>query len=102
MSPQKPIVVVGSINMDLVAHAAHIPAPGETILGASFLTNPGGKGANQAVAVARLGYPVQMIGQLGSDDLGSQMRAYLTQSGVDTAAIGTVPGSSWNQKPMSR
>jgi ribokinase len=94
MSPQKPIVVVGSINMDLVAHAAHIPAPGETILGASFLTNPGGKGANQAVAVARLGYPVQMIGQLGSDDLGRQMRAYLTQSCVDTAAIGTVPGSS--------
>jgi ribokinase len=90
----KPIVVVGSINMDLVATAAHIPAGGETILGSDFQTHPGGKGANQAVAAARLGVPVQMIGQLGSDDLGKQLRAGLESAGVDTSAVGTVPGSS--------
>ena len=94
MSTLKPIVVVGSINMDLVATAHHIPAPGETILGTGFQTHPGGKGANQAVAVARLGYPVSMLGCLGSDDIGRQMRDYLTTSGVSTSAIGQVPGSS--------
>ena len=53
----RPIVVVGSINMDLVSHADRIPRPGETILGSDFEMHSGGKGANQAVAVARLGYP---------------------------------------------
>jgi ribokinase len=91
---QKPIVVVGSINMDLVASAAHIPAAGETILGTNFETHAGGKGANQAVAVARLGYPVQIIGQLGSDVFGQKLRDGLNTAGVDTAAVGTVPGSS--------
>ena len=94
MPDRKPIVVVGSINMDLVATAPHIPAPGETILGTGFETHPGGKGANQAVAAARLGVPVQMIGLLGSDDLGKQLRAGLQSTGVDTTAVGTVPGSS--------
>ena len=68
----KPIVVVGSINMDLVALARHIPAAGETVLGTGFRTNPGGKGANQAVAVARLGYPVAMVGMVGADDMGRE------------------------------
>jgi ribokinase len=90
----KPIVVVGSINMDLVATAAHIPAAGETILGSGFESHPGGKGANQAVAAARLGYPVQMIGQLGSDDVGKQLRQGLTTAGVDTTSIGTFDGPS--------
>jgi ribokinase len=94
MTNKKPIVVVGSINMDLVATAAHIPAAGETILGTGFQMHPGGKGANQAVAVARLGYPVQMIGQLGSDDLGQQLRDGLNKAGVDTSAVGAVDGSS--------
>jgi ribokinase len=94
MSNPKPIVVVGSINMDLVVTAEHIPAPGETILGSGFETHPGGKGANQAVAVARLGYPVQMIGQVGSDDIGKQLRHGLQHAGVDTSSVGTVPGSS--------
>jgi len=94
VASRKPIVVVGSINMDLVATAEHIPAPGETILGTGFQTNPGGKGANQAVAVAHLGYPVQMIGQLGSDDLGHQLRQQLNQAGVETTAVGSVPGPS--------
>jgi ribokinase len=91
---KKPIVVVGSINMDLVATAEHIPAPGETILGTDFQMHPGGKGANQAVAAARLGAQVQMIGQLGSDDIGKQLRAGLSKVGIDTTAVGTVPGPS--------
>jgi ribokinase len=94
MPDKKPIVVVGSINMDLVASAEHIPAAGETILGTDFQMHPGGKGANQAVAAARLQYPVQMIGQLGSDDIGKQLRAGLNNVGVDTGAVGTVPGPS--------
>jgi len=94
MSDKKPIVVVGSINMDLVATAEHIPAPGETILGTGFQTNPGGKGANQAVAVARLGYPVKMIGQVGTDDIGHQLRQQLIQASVETTAVGSVPGPS--------
>jgi len=94
MPEKKPIVVVGSINMDLVATAPHIPAAGETILGTNFQMHPGGKGANQAVAAARLGYPVQMIGQLGNDGMGQQLRDYLNKQGVDTTAIGTAQGSS--------
>jgi ribokinase len=94
MPDKKPIVVVGSINMDLVASTPHIPAPGETILGSDFKMNPGGKGANQAVAAARLGYPVQMIGMLGSDDLAKQLRDGLFKAGVDITGIGTVPGPS--------
>jgi len=94
MPDKKPIVVVGSINMDLVATAPHIPAGGETILGTDFQMHPGGKGANQAVAAARAGGSVQMIGQLGSDDIGKQLRTGLTTAGVDVTAIGTVPGPS--------
>lgn len=94
MPEKKPIVVVGSINMDLVASAPHIPAAGETLLGTGFETHPGGKGANQAVAAARLGVPVQMIGLLGSDDIGKQLREGLNQAGVDTSAVGIVPGAS--------
>jgi ribokinase len=94
MPSSKPIVVVGSINMDLVATAPHIPAAGETILGTDFQTNPGGKGANQAVAAARAGATVQMIGQLGSDDIGKQLREGLNKAGIDTSSVGTVPGTS--------
>jgi ribokinase len=94
MAEKKNIVVVGSINMDLVASAEHIPAAGETILGTGFETHPGGKGANQAVAAARLGASVQMVGLLGSDDIGKQLREGLNQAGVDTSAVGTAPGNS--------
>ena len=90
----KPIVVVGSINADLVATVEHIPLTGETITGNSFQTHPGGKGANQAVAVARLGYPVKMIGKLGNDANGDLLRSHLQKSGVDTTAIQTTAGSS--------
>jgi ribokinase len=85
--PKKSIVVVGSINIDLVAHVERIPARGETLLGRGFETNPGGKGANQAAAVGRLGYPVAMIGRVGADRFGEQLRQSLADAGVDTSAI---------------
>lgn len=91
---QKPIVVVGSINLDLVAHADHIPAAGETVHGSGFQMHPGGKGANQAVAVARLGYPVQMIGKVGSDTPGQQLRAHLEKAGVGIECVGQTEGAS--------
>lgn len=94
MSNPRPIVVVGSINIDLVARADRIPAGGETLLGTEFQTHPGGKGANQAVAVARLGYPVRMIGRVGDDAFGTQLREHLRQLGVDVSAVRTSPGSS--------
>jgi ribokinase len=94
LSAQRPIVVVGSINLDLVGRAERIPTPGETLLGKDFATHPGGKGANQAVAVARLGYPVRMIGRLGDDGFGTQLREHLTSAGVDVAGVRTSPGSS--------
>ena len=91
---QKPIVVVGSINLDLVASTERIPQVGETVIGRTFTTFFGGKGANQAVAVARLGYPVSMIGNVGSDAFGTQLRTGLAEAGVDTEYVGTVEGSS--------
>jgi ribokinase len=90
----KPIVVVGSINMDLVSHAPRIPQAGETVIGSVFRTSPGGKGANQAATVARLGYPVVMLGALGEDALGESLLSTLQQTGVDTSHIRFVAGSS--------
>lgn len=82
------IAVVGSLNMDLIVQAPRIPAPGETILGAeSLVTAPGGKGANQAVAAARLGAQVKMIGRVGADDFGQQLLNSLSGSGVEVTAI---------------
>lgn len=77
------IVVVGSINMDLVTLAPRFPAPGETLMAESFHTIPGGKGANQAVAAARLGAEVSLIGALGNDVFGTQLRQRLIDEGVD-------------------
>ena len=94
MSSQKPIVVVGSINTDLVSATRRIPAIGETVIGTDFHIHPGGKGANQAVAVARLGYPVQLIGRLGYDEFGLQLRSHLETSGVNIAGIATSDGTS--------
>jgi ribokinase len=81
------IVVVGSINMDLVTVAPRFPAPGETLLGERFLTVPGGKGANQAVAAARLGAEVALVGALGDDAFGTQLHDGLRDEGVDTAHV---------------
>jgi ribokinase len=93
-SGQKPIVVVGSINIDLVVSTERIPVAGQTVLGDDFHVHPGGKGANQAVAVARLGYPVRMIGRLGEDAFGTQLRAHLEQEGIDIAGVAITPEAS--------
>src|SRR5271155_3762725 len=86
---RKPIVVVGSINLDLVATADHVPLPGETIIGKDFHTFHGGKGANQAVGVAKLGYPVSMLGNVGDDAFGSELKTALRQAGVALINIGS-------------
>lgn len=88
------IAIFGSINMDLVVRAAHIPAPGETILGSDFVTVPGGKGANQAVAVARLGGDAHLIGAVGDDGFGNQLCASLSGYGVSIAQVRRLPGAS--------
>src|ERR1700730_13482754 len=89
----KPIIVVGSINMDLVASAENIPRPGETLIGNAFQTFFGGKGANQAVAVARLGYPSIMVGNVGADAFGAQLKTGLRQANVSIEAVDTVAGA---------
>lgn len=94
MSAQKPIVVVGSINTDLVAVTERIPAIGETVIGSDFQIQPGGKGANQAVAVARLGYPVRLIGCLGNDAFGTKLRIDLEKAGVEIEGVSTSDGAS--------
>ncbi|MFZ5808316.1 MAG: ribokinase [Chloroflexota bacterium] len=81
------IIVLGSINMDLVVRAPRLPRLGETILGGEFQTFPGGKGANQAVACARLGGRVRMIGKVGEDAFGKSLVAGIAQNGVDVSAV---------------
>jgi ribokinase len=89
-----PIVVVGSINLDLVATAERVPLPGETVTGRTFSTFHGGKGANQAVGVARLGYPVSMVGKVGDDSFGAGLKGALRKFGVNTKEVKTAKGSS--------
>ena len=91
---RKPIVVVGSINLDLVATADHVPLPGETITGKDFRTFNGGKGANQAVGVAKLGYPVSMLGNVGDDSFGAALKNGLRRAGVGVKSVRSVKGSS--------
>jgi ribokinase len=81
------VVVVGSINMDLVARSQRIPHAGETVIGGDFRTVPGGKGANQAVAAARMGGRVTMLGRVGVDAFGDLLLGNLSSSGVDTTRI---------------
>ena len=89
MSPRIPhILVVGSLNMDLVVQMPAIPRPGETLLGGRFATFPGGKGANQAVAAARLGARVTLVGRVGKDAFGEQMLRIVSSEGIDTRFIG--------------
>jgi ribokinase len=94
LSAQKPIIIVGSINTDLVAVTKRIPAVGETVIGSDFQIHPGGKGANQAVAVARLGYPVRLIGRVGNDTFGAELRTHLENAGVETTGVSTSDGAS--------
>lgn len=84
-------VVVGSINQDLVVRVPRHPRPGETVLGRDHFTAPGGKGANQAVALARLGRQVAMVGRVGDDNFGSALIGGMAGDGVDTAHIGVDP-----------
>jgi ribokinase len=86
-APDKParhgVVVLGSLNVDLVVTVSQIPRPGETVLGGAVSRLPGGKGANQAVSAARLGGDVRLIGRIGSDDFGDAIRLRLGSAGVD-------------------
>lgn len=83
----KKIIVVGSTNMDMVVKTSHIPVPGETVLGGSFFMNPGGKGANQAVAVARLGGEVSFISKVGNDIFGKQSSQLFEEEGISTGYL---------------
>ncbi|MGB5825543.1 MAG: ribokinase [Pseudomonas mandelii] len=88
------VVVIGSLNMDLVTRAPRLPRGGETLIGQSFATVSGGKGANQAVAAARLGAQVSMVGCIGSDAYGEELRRALMVEQIDCQAVSTVEGSS--------
>ncbi|MGA7782575.1 MAG: ribokinase [Paraburkholderia sp.] len=83
------VVVVGSINMDMVVATGTFPRLGETLFGTRFSTYPGGKGANQAVAAARLGAEVTMVGCAGADAFGAQMKSTLEREGIDTRWVST-------------
>ena len=83
----KKIIVIGSSNVDMVVRTSHMPAPGETILGGEFFMNQGGKGANQAVAIKRLGGNLIFMAKLGNDVLGRQSVGYFKKEGIDTRYI---------------
>ncbi|MFD7921027.1 ribokinase [Streptomyces sp. NPDC059740] len=86
------ISVVGSLNLDLVAGVPHHPVPGETVLGGDIAEHPGGKGANQAVAAARLGGRVGFVGRVGDDEAGRAMTEAVRVQGVDTRHLAVTPG----------
>jgi ribokinase len=81
------LVVLGSLNMDLVVRTERMPRPGETVAGGEFRTIPGGKGANQAAAAARLGTAVEMVGRVGADGFGAELLANMRAQGVGVAAV---------------
>ncbi|MFA1550935.1 ribokinase [Actinomadura chokoriensis] len=92
MSERWDVVVVGSVNADLVVGVDRRPAPGETVLGSDLVVHPGGKGANQAVAAARLGGRAGIVGRVGDDGHGDLLRGALAADGVDLAHLATTPG----------
>ena len=81
------ILVVGSLNMDVIASTQRVPNAGETVIGQKFQTAPGGKGLNQAVQCARLGADVTMVGKVGNDDFGKKLLAVAAESGVDVSRV---------------
>jgi ribokinase len=92
-SESPPIAVVGSVNLDIVVAVERHPVPGETVLGGDRVDLPGGKGANQAVAAARLGREVAFVGRVGDDAAGRRLRAGLEREGVDVTHLATDPAA---------
>jgi ribokinase len=90
MTKRPKVTVLGSLNMDISVTVPRLPGPGATVLGAAAQFTPGGKGANQAVAAARLGADVRMVGCVGDDDFGRQLLAALRAEGIDAGAVRTV------------
>ena len=90
----KKVVVIGSCNTDMVIKVDHLPLPGETIIGHDFMTNQGGKGANQAVAAARMGGETLFIARVGEDGFGRQSVNLLKEEGIDTRYVKLTPGAS--------
>lgn len=91
------IIVVGSINLDLIANVERLPGPGETVPGSAFATAPGGKGANQALAACRAGADVRMVGAVGTDAFAGEALALLSDAGVDVSTVrrvGTATGTA--------
>src|SRR5215469_9972974 len=93
MAQRPRVTVLGSLNTDISLPVPHLPAPGETVLAAAATFGAGGKGANQAVAAARLGAAVRMSGCLGDDEFGARLRAGLAAEGVDVAGLRAIPGA---------
>jgi len=87
MNPSRRITVVGSANIDLTFRAARLPSPGETVFGTDFYRGFGGKGANQAVAAARLGASVSFVGRVGVDEFGRAIREQLVREGIDVSHL---------------
>ena len=92
MTTRPRVTVLGSLNMDISVTVPRLPGPGATVLGSAARFTPGGKGANQAVAAARLGAEVRMVGCVGDDDFGRQLLAALRAEGIDASAVRVVPG----------
>jgi ribokinase len=88
------VIVVGSVNIDLVVAASRLPSPGETVTGGTFARHDGGKGGNQAVAAARLGAATAFVGAVGDDAFGAEARAALAAEGVDVSELATLPGEA--------
>ena len=86
------VIVVGSINVDLIVGVSSLPGPGETVLGRRFIQQNGGKSANQAAAAARVGASVMMLGAVGDDDLGRSALSGLAEAGVDISRCGVIEG----------
>jgi ribokinase len=92
--PGPRVIVVGSVNVDLVVTVDRLPGPGETVVGGQFARHHGGKGGNQAVAAARLGVATAFVGAIGGDDLGRDAVAALRREGIDTSAVVTLPDAA--------
>lgn len=87
------VVVVGSLNLDMVATAERLPLPGETVHGSTYAEHPGGKGLNQAVAAARAGATVAIVGAIGDDAAGRMLRAVVLAEGIDDSSLRTIDGT---------